>query len=164
MYYGWKSVVYSERQCFERERKCYKIAERYKDTAQMWLPPISIFTNWIWNTGCCRAIRGCWWAVWCRFVSDEEWHHLCGVCVCIKSSCAQFKCERSARNPTTKQGVRVCGGNAWWDAQQLQCFFPVSNTCERPRVPAKLSGLSMCPLEQLIMAEKTQTGNVPHTL
>ncbi len=35
------------------------------------------------------------------------------VCVCIKSSCTQFKYERSAHNPTTKQGVRVCGGSAW---------------------------------------------------
>lgn len=30
------------------------------------------------------------------------------LCVCNKNSCAPFKCERSARNPTTKQGVRVC--------------------------------------------------------
>lgn len=74
----------------------------------------------------------------------------------------------NARNPTTKQGVRacvcVCGGSAWRDAQQLQCFFPVANTCERLRPAAKLSSLIMCPLEQLITAEKMQTGNVPHTL
>lgn len=67
-----------------------------------------LVASWIWNTGCCWAVRrmlvepfrvGCkWWRV------TSSLQFFC-VCVCNKNSCAPFKCERSACNPTTKQGV-----------------------------------------------------------
>lgn len=126
------------------------------DRAQTWMPQNACceldLKHWVLSGGqedVGEPFRvGCkWW----RVTSSLQF-----VCVCVtRTAVLRLNARGLLVIPQLNRVcVCVCGGSAWWDAQQLQCFFPVANTCERLRPAAKLSGLSMCPLEQLITSEK----------